>query len=123
MQTEEKQVNNMFVQAGGQCINDSYTRIVSKETNEEGRWKRLMSDIEVISQEFGVELDDCLEIFESVSCSKKHLKMHLAKQSYTSWNSLDDMGLKYESSLEYELLVKVKGIEEVERRKKFLNIE
>jgi len=71
-----------------------------------------------------VELDKALEIFESVSCSKSHLKWALEKKTYTKWTDIDDIGLKgSEDTPEYQHLLKTKGADEVERRKKFLGIE
>jgi hypothetical protein len=73
----------MFLESNGQCTNTPYTRIITRETNEEGRWNRLLLDITEIAKNYGCELDHCLEIFENVSCSKKHLKLALEKATYT----------------------------------------
>jgi len=38
----------------------------------------------------------------------------LEKKTYTSWTTMDDLGLKYGTeSAEYQHLVKMKGIDEV----------
>ena len=67
-----------------------------------------------------MEFEEALKIFESVSCCKKQLKLALEKNSYVSWSELDDLGLKDVDSAEYKHLVKMKGLEEVERRKRFI---
>ena len=68
-------------------------------------------------------LDDALELFESVCCSKSHFKLALEKKCYTKWTKMDDFGLTNEESPEYEYLLKTKGKEEIERRKKFLGLD
>ena len=64
------------------------------------------------------------EVFEGVSCSKKHLRLALEKKSYELWTALDDLMLKNgcdnPDSPEFKELVKIKGLEEIERRKKFM---
>ena len=75
-----------------------------------------------MSQQYGITFDRALEIFESVSCDKKQFRQVLENKSYTTWSALDDLGLSNEDGPEYEHLVRTKGAEEVERRKKFLGI-
>lgn len=95
---------------------------MQRETNEEGRFRRLGLELEQIASEYGVDYDKVIEMFEQVCCSKKHLRLLLENKSYTKWSKLDDIGLKDESCIEYKHLLKEKGIEEIERRKKFLGI-
>jgi hypothetical protein len=77
-----------------------------------------------MAHQYGIVLDNALEIFESVSCSKSHFKKVLEKQSFTTWSAIDDLGLKQsDDSPEYQHLLKSKGLEEVERRKLFLGID
>ena len=111
-----------FLQEHGQCSGPPYKRTTTKETNEEGKYKRLIKEIEEMAHQYGIDLDKALEIFESVSCSKSHFKKVLEKQSFTTWTAIDDLGLKSIDSPEYNHLVAQKGIEEVERRKLFLGI-
>jgi hypothetical protein len=63
-------------------------------------------------------------MFESVSCSKKHLRAALEKKTFTSWSALDDIGLDNgDDCAEYRHLISTKGQEEVDRRRKFLSIK
>jgi hypothetical protein len=82
-----------FFETGGQCEGDAYKRAVTRQTNEVGRWERLIKELTQIASDHSIELDKCLEMFESVSCSKTHLRDLLQKNSYTSWTMLDDLGL------------------------------
>jgi len=56
-----------------------YKRTTSKEANQEGRYRRLIKEIEEMAQTYGVELDHAFELFASVSCSKSHFKNLLEK--------------------------------------------
>lgn len=87
----------------GQCGDAAYTRKITREPNEEGKWRRLIGEIEDMAYKHGVAFDDALEIFESVSCCKKQLKAALENQSnYIKWSKEDDMDLKFMGSIEYE---------------------
>ena len=68
---ENHSVKNTFIKTyGGQCEKEPYGRIVSREPNEEGQWIRLINELEEISQQYGISLDETLNVFESVSCDK-----------------------------------------------------
>ena len=76
-----------------------------------------------ISQEYGVCLEEVHNTFVEVSCSKAKLIDVLKGQSFTKWNELEDMALeKGTESKEYTYLLKMKGPEEILRRKKFLGL-
>lgn len=62
-------------------------------------------------------------MFESVSCSKKHLKYALENKSYTQWKPLDDIALENPETAEYKIVLAEKGQEEIDRRKKFLGLD
>lgn len=69
---EENRMKQTFVnEYDGQCGEVAYTRKITREQNEEGKWKRLIKEIEDMAHSHGVEFDDALKIFESVSCCKK----------------------------------------------------
>ena len=57
-----------------------YKRVISRETNEEGRFRRLIKEIEQMADQYGVEFKEAIDMFESVSCSKKHLRLALEKK-------------------------------------------
>lgn len=100
-----------------------YKRDVTRMTNEDGMNMRLFMDLQKIGQEYGVSEDDLNDLFFSVSCSKGKLIEALKGQSFTKWNELEDMALGMSTeSTHYKYLLKVKGAEEIVRRKKFLGI-
>jgi len=72
---------------------------------------------------YGVEFEKALELFEQVCCCKKQLKVALESEEYVSWTKGDDSALNNVDSLEYKLLVKTKGLETIQRRRKFLNVD
>jgi hypothetical protein len=82
-----------------------YDRVITREANEEGKMKRLLRELEELSQEYGIDLDKALEIFESVSGDKNRFKAALENKTYTIWKPLDDMGLKNEEGPEYKELL------------------
>jgi hypothetical protein len=75
-----------------------------------------------MSNQYGLEMEDLMVKFESVSCSKSHLKKLLEKESFIIWSTIDDLGLNNVDSPEYEHLLKMKGQEEVDRRRTFLQL-
>ena len=67
---------------GGQCSEKAHIRSVTKETNEEGKWRRLIKEIEDMAHTYGVTFDEALEMFEKVSGCKKSLKIALEKKDF-----------------------------------------
>lgn len=67
-------------------------------------------------------MDELMPKFESVSCSKAHLRKLLAKENLVTWSELEDkiIEMGHIESPEYQHLIKEKGEEEMERRKTFL---
>lgn len=110
-ETEGVMKKTFLNEYGGQCGQVAYTRKVTREPNEEGKWQRLLAEIEEMSHIYGVDFDKAIEIFESVSCCKKQLKSALENQEYVSWSNCDDLALNNVDSLEYKQLVKTKGLE------------
>ena len=55
------------------CVDKYYSRKVDKKPNEDGMFKRLMADLDVISQQYGVNIEEVHKIFEECSCSKGKL--------------------------------------------------
>lgn len=83
----------------------------------------MIKEIEDLAFKYGVDFEEALKIFESVSCCKKQLKAALENSEHVSWSELDDLGLNDIHSPEYKHLVQTKGKEEVERRKRFLGLD
>jgi hypothetical protein len=71
-----------------------YTREVTRETNEEGMFRRLKLELSRIGQEYGVEEDEVHEMYFSVCCSKKKLIEVLQGKDFTKWNELEDLALR-----------------------------
>jgi hypothetical protein len=59
-----------------------------------------------MAKQYGINFDDALELFESVSCSKKHFRDCLEKKSFSVWTALDDLAVKSpRDSAEFLLIV------------------
>ena len=77
-----------------------------------------------MSHEYGIPMDELMPKFASVSCSKVHLRKLLKKELFVTWSEMEDTTLRnnHIESIEYEILMKEKGEEEIERRKTFLGL-
>lgn len=51
----DEKVQNEFLQSKGQC-NYPFTREITVEANQEGKWNRLYREIEEISHQYGVDI-------------------------------------------------------------------
>lgn len=72
LKEEDSRMRDTFlIEFDGQCGPVAYTRKITREVNEEGKWRRLIKEIEDLAFNYGVEFEKALEIFESVSCCKK----------------------------------------------------
>ena len=118
--TDSRMKDTFIIEYEGQCGPKAYSRKITKEPNEEGKWQRLINEIEKIAQTYGVELEKALEVFQQVSCCKKQLKIALENEDYVMWTKQDDQAIRNPDSLEYRLLLKTRGLAEIQRRKKFL---
>lgn len=80
----------------------------------------MIAEIESLANEFGKSVDECVVMYEQVSCCKKRLKLAL-QGTYSLWEKLDDLGVQGgPGTPEYTDLVARRGQEEVDRRLKFL---
>lgn len=105
----------------GQCPEFAFKRKITREQNEEGRWTRLLKEMEKFSEEFNTTIEEVMNIYEQVCCCKKRLRLALAG-TYKAWSKMEDMGLKDIDSAEYKNLVRLRGQEDVDRRIKFLEM-
>ena len=104
----------------GQCGPVAYKRKTTREKNEQGTWLRLIAEIESLANGFGKSVDECVIMYEQVSCCKKRLKLAL-EGTYQLWEPLEDLGVESgPGSPEYRDLVARRGQDEVDRRLKFL---
>ena len=76
-ETDSRMKDTFLIEYEGQCGPVAYTRKITREPNEEGKWQRLLNEIEEMSFKYGVEFEQALELFEQVSCCKKQLKSAL----------------------------------------------
>lgn len=81
-----------------------------------------MDELTTIAKQYSKELDDIIQIFEEVGCSKDQLKKVLEGKSYVKWTELEDMALQSKNERQLSYLLKTKGQEEVDRRATFLGI-
>lgn len=96
---------------------------MTRENNEEGMFRRLQRELHEIAQQYGVSDEEVNKLYFTVSCSKGKLIECLQGKSFTKWNELEDLALRRGTeSEEYGFLLKVKGAEEIVRRRKFLGI-
>ena len=47
----------------------------------------------------------------------------MENSSYVGWSNEDDMALRFVGSIEYNHLIGVKGLEEMEKRRRFLGYD
>jgi len=101
-----------------------YVRHIERETNEEGMFRRLQEELSKMAQQYSITDEDINDMFISVSCNKKKLIELLQGNDFTKWNELEDMALGMDTnSPQYKYLLKQKGQEEINRRKKFLGLQ
>jgi len=73
-----------------------------------------------LAKEHDRPLLEIAEMFMKVSGDFEALKMALGGKAVVEWTTMDDHSLTQpEHSIEYKQLLAAKGIDEVERRKKF----
>ena len=82
-----------------------------------------MGELTAIAKQYSRDIDEILQIFEEVNCSKQQLKKVLEGQSYCKWNELEDLALNSNDKMQYNYLLKCKGQEEVDRRLIFLGVK
>ena len=76
-----------------------------------------------MAQAYSVPIERVHEMFIECSCSKGKLLEILKGKEFIKWGELEDLALnKDENSYEYIYILKVKGLEEILRRKKFLGL-
>lgn len=88
-----------------------------------------------LSQKYNKKLDELHHLFYQVSCDWSQLEALLQEQkveaaemdhpsSITTWNLLEDLAARDSVQSEaYKLIVEEKGLEEVKKRRRFLEIQ
>jgi hypothetical protein len=68
-------------------------------------------------------IDEIAKIFVKVSGDLEAMKNYMEGKRVTEWSLLEDLSLtKDESTNDYNILVKTKGIKEIEKRRTFLTM-
>ena len=100
-----------------------YVRHIKRETNEEGMFRRLQEELSKMAQQYSISDEEINELFIQVCCNKKKLIEVLQGNDFTKWNELEDMALISDpNSPQFKYLLKQKGQEEINRRKRFLGL-
>lgn len=99
-------------------------RTVTREENEEGKFKQLEKDLRNISREYGVAFEKICDDFEAVNCNMEKLINLLTKHAYTKWTKLHDYILTHDHQDEqlYRQLEQSFSYNEIEERKRFLGL-
>ena len=85
----------------------------------------LAQDMMVIACKYEFEVEEVHKLYYSVSCDRNKLIGHLnGDKSVQLWSELEDLALRDQNrGLMYIHVVKLKGEDEVQERKRFLEIE
>lgn len=84
-------------------------------------FRRLQNELLDIAKKYSVEDEEINKLFLEVSCSKAKLIEVLERKSFSKWNELEDLALsRGTESEEYKFLLRHKGYEEINRRRRFL---
>ena len=59
-ETEGRMRDTFLIEYEGQCGPVAYHRKITREPNEEGKWQRLLTEIEEMSFKYGVEFEQAL---------------------------------------------------------------
>ena len=86
-------------------------------------FRRLQMELSQLGQKYGVDDMEINQMFVEVSCCKAKLIEILEKKTFTKWNELEDLALRRGTETdEYKYLLRSKGAEEIQRRRRFLGI-
>lgn len=114
-----------LVQAGGDADEKDQVGQAEGEGEEEetNTFEKLTAALEEISEKFSLDIEKVRDHFQRCCCDFGALEDYLKTgQSERYWDPLQDLALRQdEDSLEYNYLLGLKGEEEIERRKNFLN--
>ena len=70
-----------------------------------------------MAHKYNKTIDDIAEIFVKVSGDLEAMKYYLEGKRVCEWSMIEDMALsKDESSSDFNILVKTKGLKEIEKR-------
>ena len=118
---DEKLKELLLGEFKGQCQGLAYRRTVKRVNNEEGKFNRLLRELTALASEFGKDVDYIVSIYEYASGCKKRLRKHL-QGNYELWSEVDDMILRNNDKTGLAALLKKRGQEEIDSRRKFLEL-
>lgn len=74
-----------------------------------------------MASKYNKAIDDIAEIFVKVSGDLEAMKYYLEGKRVTEWSMIEDLALvKDENSSDFSILLKTKGLKEIEKRQAFL---
>ena len=114
-------INERSYADNGKILPQRYRKVI-RRPDEVGIFRRLQSELESLAKQYSIEFDEVQALYIQAQCNKDKLKEILTGRNYTTWTELDDLCLKKgdSRSREYRVLLKDKGVEQIEKRKKYL---
>ena len=74
-----------------------------------------------MKQKYNKSVEEISEVFVKVSGDLEAVRNYLEGKRVTEWSSVEDLALtKDTSSNDYNILIKTKGLKEIEKRRLFL---
>lgn len=74
-----------------------------------------------MASKYNKAIDDIAEVFVKVSGDLEAMKYYLEGKRVTEWSMIEDLALvKDENSSDFSILLKTKGLKEIEKRQAFL---
>lgn len=74
-----------------------------------------------MATKYNKAIDDIAEVFVKVSGDLEAMKYYLEGKRVTEWSMIEDLALvKDENSSDFSILLKTKGLKEIEKRQAFL---
>lgn len=94
------------------------------QTSQDHFFEKLSKELKDLAKEYGKEMDELHMLFMEVCCDIGELKKVLRYGSGSSWTMLEDLALQREpDSMEFKHICDSKGGSQVNKRKKFLEIQ
>ena len=81
------------VRANGQCPEVAYRRKIQRTTNEEGKFNRLLRELQKMADEFKHSMDEVMIRYEGCNGDKKLLRKHL-EGNYNAWTEQESEVLR-----------------------------
>ena len=94
-----------------------------KEKQKDEFFKMLSKELHYLARKYEKTMDDIHMLFMEVSCDLEELKKALSGESSNRWEFLEDLAIQNKNSQpELDHLTKTKGEQQINKRKKFLEL-